>query len=148
MAIVASVYGKFALSRAKKLMDLSADGLKLMATTNSYVPDVDAHQFKSDVTNEVTGTGYTAGGKALTGVTLTYDAASNKLILDADDPTWTTLTVTGIRKLVLYDDTPSTDATKPLIGWIDLGADNSPAGVDFQVRFNAGGIWAEEANAA
>src|SRR4051812_35221214 len=119
MAITAKAYGKFALSLVSKKVDLTADTIKAMLCTSGYTPDQDTHQFKSDVTSEVAnGNGYTTGGVTLTTVTVTYDASSNTLKFDADDPTWATATITA-RYCVFYDDTPATAATKPLICYVD-----------------------------
>ena len=123
MAVTSKVYGKALLSLATKKMDLSADTVKAMLCTSTYVPDQDAHQYKSDVTNEVTGTGYTAGGVTVA-ATVTYDGPSNTLTIDTADPSWTTATITA-RYVVFYDATPATDATRPLLTYVDLGADVS-----------------------
>ena len=40
----------------------------------------------------------------------------------------------------LYDDTPSTDATKPLIGYIEFGADVSTTAGVFTSVWDAAGI--------
>lgn len=121
MAVTSKLYGKALLSLATKKIDLGSDTVKAMLCTSAYTPDQDAHQFKSDVTNEVTGTGYTAGGVTVA-ATATYDGASNTLTIDTADPSWSTATITA-RYLVFYDATPSTDATRPLLTYVDLGAD-------------------------
>src|SRR5690606_7830921 len=104
MAVTAKLYGLFLKSLANKEIDLETDTLKVMLCTSSYSPNQDTHQYKSSVTNEVSGTGYTAGGKTLTGVTVTYDTGTNTLTLDADDVTWSSSTITA-RYAVFYDDT-------------------------------------------
>lgn len=50
--------------------------------------------------NEVSGTGYTAAGLALTSLTVTKSA--NKFVWDAADPAWTTSTITNARGAVWY----------------------------------------------
>ena len=60
-----------------KEVDFLNDTIKGMLTTVTYVPDQDAHDYKSDVTNEVSGTGYTAGGATLANKTVTYTAGTN-----------------------------------------------------------------------
>src|SRR6185436_15769925 len=71
----------FFLSGRKKLwdgsIDLDSDTLKIALTTSSYSPNKDTHDFFDDVTNEVTGTGYSAGGATLTTKTLTATAANS-----------------------------------------------------------------------
>ena len=42
--------------------------------------------------------------------------------LDLADVSWTTSTITA-RFAIIYDSTPASDATRPLIGYQDFGAD-------------------------
>jgi hypothetical protein len=139
MAVTANIYGAFPGSLAQKLIDLDSDAIKVMLCTSSYTPDLDAHDFKNDVTSEVTGTGYTAGGATLGSVTLTYDAPTNTWKFDAADVTWAASTITA-RYAVIYDSTPGTDATRPLIAIIDFGANVSSTAADFTIQWAAGGI--------
>lgn len=132
-------YGKFLQSLANKEIDLDSDTLKVMLCTSSYTPDQDTHRYKSDVTNEITGTGYTAGGATLTGVTVTYDASTNKLTLDASDVSWPDSTLVA-RNAVVYDATPGSDATRPLICYITFDADIPSTAAPFQIIWDAAGI--------
>lgn len=139
MAVTALLYGKAFLSAFTKKIDTSADTFKIMLCTSSYTPNQDTHQFKSDVTNEVTGTGYTAGGATLANFAATYDGASNTVKIDADDASWSSSTITA-RYAVIYDSTPGTDATRPLLCYIDFGADVSTTAGTLSITFNASGI--------
>jgi hypothetical protein len=85
MAVTALVYGGFLQSLANKEIDLDTDVLKVMLCTSTYTPNQDTHRYKSSVTNEVTGTGYTATGAALGSVVVSYTGATNVLMLDAAD---------------------------------------------------------------
>src|SRR5580765_471268 len=121
MAVTAGMYGlgcKGSVSGAIDLSVVTAGAFKAMLTTSSYVVDataIDTHQFRSSVTNEITGTGYTAGGVALTTVTCTYDTPTNEVRWDFDDPTWTGATFTA-RNMIIYKVVGSA-ATDPLIMW-------------------------------
>ena len=137
MAVSAKIYGLFYTSLANKEMNLSSDTLKCLLCTASYTPNQDTHRYKADLTNEVTGTGYTAGGVALTGVTLSYDTASNTFKLDSNDPAWASSTITA-RYAVFYDDTPATN--KPLISYVDLDGNISSTNSTFTVQLDANGI--------
>lgn len=53
-------------------IDLDTADIRVSIHTNAYAPS-QTNAFFSDVTNEVTGTNYTAGGTAITGVTLALD---------------------------------------------------------------------------
>lgn len=138
------VYGKFLESMADKLIDLNSDTLKVMLVTSAYTPDQDTHQFKSSVTNEVSGTGYTAGGATLGTVNVAYTAGTNTLMFDAADTSWTSSTITNARYAIIYDSTPATDATRPLIAYVDLDSDRSTTNSEFKLTWNSSGIitWA------
>jgi hypothetical protein len=139
MAVTALVYGGFLQSLANKEVDLDSDTLKIMLCTSSYTPNQDTHRYKSSVTGEVSGTGYTSGGNTLGSVAVTYTAGTNTLTLDAADTSWANSTITA-RYAVIYDSTPATDATRPLIAYIDFGADVSSSGAAFNITFDAAGI--------
>lgn len=61
------------------------------------------------------------------------------VVLDADNVSWTSATFTT-RYGVLYDRTPATDATRPLLGFIDFGQDESPSSDTFSVNWHDNGI--------
>lgn len=58
-------------------LNWATDTIKALLTTSVYTPDPVAHQFRSAVTNEVVGTGYTAGGLTLTAKSAVRTAANN-----------------------------------------------------------------------
>lgn len=124
-------YGKAAQALAAKKIDLVNDDIKVMLVTSAYTPNVDTHGTKADVTGEVSGSGYTAGGKSLTGKSLTQKVAPNTWTWDADDVTWTGASVT-FRYAVLYDDS-HTD--KPLVGYVDFGANQSATSQDLTIQW-------------
>jgi hypothetical protein len=133
------MFGGFLQSLANKEIDLDSDTLKVMLCTSAYTPNQDTHRYKSSVTNEVTGAGYTAGGATLAGVAVTYTAGTNTLMLDANDPSWASSTITA-RYAVFYDSTPATDATRPLISFVDFGADVTSTNGPYTVAVDAAGI--------
>jgi hypothetical protein len=137
MAVSAKVYTLFQKSLANKEVDLDSDTLKVMLCTSSYTPNQDTHQYKSSITNEVTGTGYTATGATLGSVTVTN--SGHVVTLDAADTSWSTSTITA-RYAVVYDSTPASDATRPLICYVDFGADVVSSGGTFQITWDAAGI--------
>lgn len=61
-----------------KEVDWDSDDIVLTLHTSSYTPDLDTHDYVSDLSNELsTAGGYTAGGAALASKTLTYTAADS-----------------------------------------------------------------------
>lgn len=140
MAVTAFVYGGFLQSVMNKEADLDSDTVKVMLCTSSYTPNQDTHRYKSSVTNEVSGSGYTAGGATLTSVSATYSASTNTFTFDAADVSWASSTITA-RYAVFYDDTPAASTAKPLIAYWDFGADVSSSGGPFALTFDAAGIF-------
>jgi hypothetical protein len=58
-------------------VDFLSDTIKFMLTTSTYAPNLDTHETKADVTNEVVGTGYSAGGVTLSSKTITVTPADS-----------------------------------------------------------------------
>jgi hypothetical protein len=138
--MASKLYGQFLSQALNKEIDWDTDTIKVALLTNSYTPDQDAHNYLDDVVaNEVSGTGYTAGGLTLANKTNSYNSATNVIVLDADDVTWSSSTITA-RYAVIYDAAPSTNATKPLIGYVDFGSDQSSSNGNFTITWDATGI--------
>lgn len=142
MTVTAKVYANAAAKMANKEIDLDTDTIKVMLCTSGYTPNQGTHAYKSSVTNEVTGTGYTAGGDTLGSKTVTV--SGNVFTFDAADVTWPGSTLTA-RYAVIYDST-GTDATSPLLAYVDFGTDVSTTGATFTITWAAGGIFTATAN--
>lgn len=137
------LYGKFCANMLggetageSHAVDYLSDDIKVALTTST--PDQDAHEFWSDITNEVSGTGYASGGQALASKTVTYTGASNKTTLGAADVTWSSSSITA-RFAIIYKAT-GTPSTSPLIAYIDFGSDQSSSNGNFTIQWNASGI--------
>lgn len=138
--MASKLYGQFLAQALNKEIDWDTDTIKVALLSNAYTPDQDAHNYLDDVVaNEVTGTGYTAGGATLANKTNSYNGATNVITLDADDVTWSSSTITA-RYAVIYDASPATNATKPLIGYVDFGSDQSSSNGNFTITWDATGI--------
>lgn len=86
-----------------------------------------------------TANGYTAGGKALTGVSITT-VTTNDAKFDADDVIWNAVS-SGIAAscAILFNDTLAND---PPLAFIDfLGTETAPDNTDFKIVWSAGGIF-------
>ena len=116
-------------------IDWVVDEIRLALCTSTYVPSQDSHQTWADITNEATGSVYVAKGKALTGQTISYDAATNRVWLNADDVVWGAETITARYGIIhKYN---ATDASDFLLAWVDFGEDKSSIAEDFQVKWAA-----------
>jgi hypothetical protein len=80
------------------------------------------------VTNEVSGTGYTAGGNTLTVVAPTTSGTT--AYLDFADTTWATATITA-RGALIYQ----SGGTNPAVAVLDFGADKTSTAGDFTIQF-------------
>jgi hypothetical protein len=134
------IYNSAKLRILQGEFDFINDDFKVALVTTAYTPDKDAHEFFSDISNEVSGTNYTAGGKALANISLSQDDANDRAILDADDLVWSVASFTA-RAAVIYKSTGSA-ATSPLLAYIDFEEDLEAAGEDFILQWHADGIFA------
>jgi hypothetical protein len=103
MAISSS--GFYGLTLEKMFIDtagqsMEAETHKGLLVTDSYTPDFTAHDFRADVTDEVSGTGYTAGGQTITGTEITL--AAGILTWDFADPSWTSSTIANAMAHISY----------------------------------------------
>lgn len=141
MAVTAHTYTKFNDSVAKKLVNLSTDTLKVMLLSAYTVGSTqDSAQFVADVlavATETSGTGYTAGGQALTSVTLTD--SGHVTTLTCANPSWATSTFNAAYA-VFFDSTPGSNATNPVICYWDFGGTQSPSGAAFTLQISGSGL--------
>ncbi len=134
--------GFYLLTFEKMLIDTAGESMeaednKVLLVTDSYTPDYDLHDFRSDLTNEVTGTGYTTGGNALTSTELTI--ASGILTFDAADASWASSTIANAMAAVHYFNV-GTSATDPLVLLSDFVTAVSTTNGTLAVQWHASGI--------
>lgn len=132
------IYNSFKAKIMDGSIDLDTDTIKVALVTSSYTPNQDTHDFFDDVTNEVVGTGYTAGGATLASKVVSVDTTDNEGVFDAADVTWSTSTITA-RGAVIYKST-GTAGTSALICYLDFSTDQTSTAGDFVIQWNAEGI--------
>src|SRR5664279_2442451 len=104
MAVSAHLYSKFflsALGGGTNQINWTSDTIKIMLLTSAYTPVQGTHQYKGDLSNEVSGAGYVATGYTLankTGTTAALVATFDNTV----DPSWSASTITA-RYAVVYD---------------------------------------------
>lgn len=140
MSITAA--GMFGLTLEKILIDTAGQSLEAethneLMTTDTYTPNFDTHDFRDDVTNEVAGAGYTAGGVNITTTEITL--ASGTLTYDAADTVFTTVTVTNAMAGVIYFDV-GTAATDMLVLLQDFVTAASSTAANFTIQHSGTGI--------
>lgn len=87
-------------------------------------------------TQEISGTGYSAGGGTLTRIDPTTSGTT--AYTDFADFTWSTSTLTA-RGALIYNTTPTHTYTNPSNVVLDFGSDQSSSAGDFTVQFPAAG---------
>lgn len=138
MTMTAALYGGFMESLANKQINLYSDTFNVMLLGSGYTPS-DAHRYQSDIAaQEITGTGYTAGGQALSGVQTSY--SSNTLTFTASNISWDESTISA-QYAVIVDVTPGAAASNPLIGYVNFGQLVSDTDGTFEIDWNAAGIF-------
>ncbi|MFI7448099.1 hypothetical protein ACIBQX_11425 [Nonomuraea sp. NPDC049714] len=124
-------------------LDLESETLiKAALFTNSVTPDYSTSTANAAYgagvwnANEVSGTGYTAGGVVLTTTTLT--GSSGVLTFDSADPSWSSSTLTGVRGVLIYNNglTP-----KSAFLLVDLTQDYATSAGTLLIQVSASG-WA------
>ena len=131
--MASGIYDRFLSNLMNKQVDLVNDTIKvaLMDVSHSYsntdneLADVSA--------NEVSGTGYTTGGKEITGKTVTQGSPT---VFNGNDVVWTGITVNAYHA-VIYDDTLTND---DLIASIDFGGEVSVSDGTLTIEWDTTGI--------
>ena len=116
--------------------DLDTNTIKIALFTSTAT--LSAATTAYSTSNEVVGTGYTAGGNTLTGAVVTLSGTT--AFVDFTDTTWATATITA-RGALIYNTTPSansnanTTLTNASVCVLDFGADKTASDGDFTIIF-------------
>lgn len=121
------------------VLALGTPKLSFMAT--SFTPNAGTHQYFSDISASVA-SGTTA--VTLSGVTTTIDTGNNRVELDTDNPSLSTITA-STNKYCLWVDTTNS-ATSPVLATIDIAEGTlSPVSGTLGITVNAEGHYALKA---
>lgn len=131
--MASGVYTTFYSDCLKGNIDCDTDTFYMMLVTSSYTFDKN-HDRRSDITNEITGTGYTAGGAATT-CSVSVDTGANTVSVDFTSVAWTGATFTT-RAGVVYKRRGGASSADELVAYYDFGADKSPSAETFTVTFS------------
>lgn len=139
MAVTAFLFGQAFMTTFNKEADWDTDTAKTTLHTSSFTPNQDTLKYYADagVTNELTTTGgYTATGVTISPLTIAYTGGTNIFNITGSNAAWTSATFTA-RVSLVYDSTP---ANKPLLSYVDFGADQTVASATFTIAWAAAGI--------
>lgn len=132
------LYDSFKYENATGVIDLDNDTFRMMLVTSSYVPNVKTHTKRSDVTNEVAGTGYTAGGLTLTSVVVTNDTTNDRMVFSSASPSWPSSTITA-RGAVIYKSRGGAASADELVTYLDFGTNQTSSSGTLTVNCPANG---------
>ncbi len=121
------------LEGAHNFNNPGGDTFKLAMYTNSA--SFNAATTAYTTSNEVSGSGYTAGGSALTNVDPLLSGTT--AMTDFDDLTFTSATVTARGALIYNTTTGSGSGTTDTVVVLDFGSDKTSTAGDFTIQFPA-----------
>lgn len=132
MAITQAMCTSFKQALLDGEMDFSSDTaqtFKIALYTSSAT--LSAATTAYTTSNEVSGTGYTAGGNTLSiSTNPTNGGSGTTVFLSFLNSTWTSSTITA-RGALIY----KSGGTNPSVAVLDFGSDKSSSNGDFQIQF-------------
>jgi hypothetical protein len=131
MAITQAVCTSFKVALLDGEMDFSSDTtdvFKIALYTSSATLGASTTAYSA--TNEVSGTGYSAGGNTLT-ISANPASSGTTAFLDFADTTWSSSTITARGALIYKAD----GGTNPAVAVLDFGSDKSSTSGDFTIVF-------------
>lgn len=130
------------LDNSDLVIDWVNDTIKMALFTNTITPSFSAdtaYGVSPYNANEVSGTGYSAGGDTLGSKTIS-ESPTGTLMVDSDDPQWTGATFLSARGGLVWDDTVTIVADAALC-LVNFGADYSVTAGTFTVQLASGGLY-------
>jgi hypothetical protein len=130
MAISQALCTSFKSDLLGGVHDLDTHVLKMALFTSSATLDATTTAYST--TNEVTGTGYSAGGETIANVSISTDGTT--AYIDCDDVTWSSATITANGALIY-----NSSASNKAIAVLAFGGDKTSTNGDFTVQMPAPG---------
>lgn len=131
--MASGIYNRLKANLMNGEVDLEGDTIKVALMDDNHGFSADDNIFGDVDTNEISGTGYTAGGEDLANKAVTQGSTTD---FDADDVDWTDATFTAYHA-VLYDDTLTDD---DLICSFDFGEGKEVSSGTFTIEWDSNGI--------
>jgi hypothetical protein len=128
------IYNSAIFDASTGAIDFDTDTFKMMLVTSSYTA-AKTHMKRNTVTNEVSGTGYTAGGNAAA-ATVTKDDTNSRVDITFAITSWTSSTITA-RAGVIYKSRGGASSADELVGYVDFGSDISSTSGTFSVTITS-----------
>jgi hypothetical protein len=129
MAITQAVCNSFKSEVLDALHDFASGGNAFKIALYTNAANLGASTTVYSTSNEIVGTGYTAGGNTLTGQSITLSGST--AFVDFADTQWTSSTITNARGALIYNSTNGNRAVMVL----DFGSDKSSSNSTFSIIF-------------
>lgn len=134
MAITSALCTSFKKELLERKHDFNATSghtFKIALYTSSATLGASTTDYTSS--NEVVGTGYTAGGVALTNIDPT--SSGTTAFIDFADATWASATITAAGALIYNTTTDGGSGTTNAVAVISFGGDKTSTNGDFVIQF-------------
>lgn len=134
MAITSALCTSFKKELLERKHDFNATSghtFKIALYTSSASLDASTTAYSS--TNEVVGTGYTAGGQTLTNIDPT--SSGTTAFVDFADVTWSSATITAAGALIYNTTMDGGSGTTNAVAVISFGGDKTSTNGDFTIQF-------------
>ena len=125
------IYNSFLEDLARGAIDADTDTFYVMLTTSGYAENKDSHTKRSDITNEVAGAGYSAGGIPVA-VTVSKDTATDQVEITLGAVSWPSSTITA-RKAVYHKRRGGAATADELLAVNDFSSDITSTGATFSL---------------
>lgn len=123
-------------------IDWDTDSIKVMLASSSYTPNAATHDFKNDITNEISGGGYVADGVVISGMSVSESGGTITVYAGNVSFAQNASGFTNARYAIIYKNT-GIASTSPLIGYINFGADRGNVNGDLNIQFTGGVLFTE-----
>ena len=115
------IYNSALRDEAAGAIDFDTDSFEVMLLSSSYTP-AKSHAKRSDLTNEVTGSGYSAGGVSATITVGSTNNTDNRVDITLGGVTFSAVSVTA-RYAAYYKSRGGASSADELVALIDFGTD-------------------------
>jgi hypothetical protein len=145
------MYGQALENVLDGTIDLASDSFRMALVGTGYTPNQSTDDTWSDISsNEISGTGYTTHGKA---VTLSQSRSGLVVTVDCDDQSWTSSTLSSVAYAVIVRDADDNGslATTDIPMWyceLEDGSSVSTTSGTLSVTINASGLYTLTAGTA
>lgn len=126
------IYDSVVRDEAVGNVNFGVDTFYAMLVTSTYAANKKTHTKRSDITNEVVGTGYTAGGQVCAVSVAATDTTNDRVVITLGAESWATATITA-RGIVYYKRRGGASTADELVAFDDFGVDVTSTAGTFAV---------------